>query len=142
MKKTIQIAKSEQETQKIGENLGKNLKGGDIVALYGDLGSGKTVFTKGIAKALGIKKRILSPTFVFMRSYPLATGKQLVHIDLYRGKDLKDFEALGLEELFTKENIVVLEWADRLGKILPQKRIDVELIKEDEQKRRIEITRN
>ncbi|MEX2028226.1 MAG: tRNA (adenosine(37)-N6)-threonylcarbamoyltransferase complex ATPase subunit type 1 TsaE [Candidatus Curtissbacteria bacterium] len=140
--RTTKTSSSEEETQKIGEDLGKNLKGGDIVALYGELGAGKTVFVKGIAVSLGIKKRILSPTFVFMRSYPIATGNQFVHIDLYRGSDLASFEALGLEEVFTKENIVVLEWADRLGKMLPPKRIDVELIKEDEQKRRVKITRN
>ncbi len=135
------ISNSELQTQKIGESLGKSLKGGDIIALYGDLGAGKTVFVKGIAKGLGIKKRILSPTFVFMRSYPTAKGKQFIHIDLYRGQDRRDFEALGLEELFSQNCIVVLEWAEKIAKMLPQKRIDVQIIKEDEKKRTIKIDR-
>lgn len=140
--KTIKISKTEAQTQKLGETLGKSLKGGDIVALYGDLGAGKTVFVKGLAKGLGIKKRILSPTFVFMRSYPIAGGKQFYHIDLYRGQSLEDFEALGLEELFSKNNIVVLEWAGKIAKMLPQKRIDINFKKEDEKTRRIETVRN
>ncbi len=140
--KTIKISKSVSQTEKIGEALGKSLKAGDIVALYGDLGAGKTVFVKGIARGLGIKKRILSPTFIFMRSYPLEGGKQFYHIDLYRGQSLEDFEALGLEELFSKNNIVVLEWAEKIAKMLPQKRIDINIKKENEKARRIEITGN
>lgn len=146
MKKTIKISKSESQTEKIGEALAKkSLKGGDIVALYGDLGAGKTVFVKGLARGLGIKKRILSPTFVFMRSYPLTVNRQpltFYHIDLYRGQSLEDFEALGLEELFSKNNIVVLEWAGKIAKMLPQKRIDINIKKEDEKTRRIETVRN
>ncbi|MDO8487409.1 MAG: L-threonylcarbamoyladenylate synthase [Candidatus Curtissbacteria bacterium] len=147
--KTIKISKSETQTQKLGETLGKSLKAGDIVALYGDLGAGKTVFVKGIAKGLGIKKRILSPTFVFIRSYPLTGEKQFYHVDLYRGQSLEDFEALGLEELFSKNNIVVLEWAGKIAKILPQKRIDINIEKvedtersrsKDENTRKITIT--
>lgn len=143
--KTIEISKSETQTQKLGETFGKTLKAGDIVALYGDLGAGKTVFVKGIAKGLGIKKRILSPTFVFVRSYPLTANREpltFCHIDLYRGQSFEDFEALGLDELFSKNNIVVLEWAQRLKGILPKKRIDVSISKEDEKTRRIEIVRN
>lgn len=138
--KISRISKSEYQTQKTGESLGKILKGGDVVALYGDLGAGKTVFVKGIAKGLGIKKRILSPTFIFMRSYPFRSGN-FVHVDLYRGQSLEDFEALGFEELFSKNNIVVLEWAEKIGKMLPPKRIDVELEKIDEQTRKITIKR-
>ncbi len=142
--KTIKISRSAYQTQKLGETLGKSLKAGDIVALYGDLGAGKTIFVKGIAKGLGIKKRILSPTFVFIRSYPLTVNREpltFYHVDLYRGQSFEDFEALGLEELFSQNNIVVLEWAGKIAKMLPQKRIDINFKKEDEKTRRIEIDR-
>ncbi len=139
--KKIKVSKSEKQTEKIGEDLAHDLKGGDVVALYGDLGAGKTVLVKGIAKGLGIKKRILSPTFIFMRSYPLTPEKQFIHIDLYRGQQLEDFEALGLDDIFSPNNIVVLEWAERLKGILPKKRIDVSIEKKDEGTRRIIVSR-
>lgn len=123
--------KSERETQKIGRQLANSLKAGDVVCLYGDLGAGKTVFVKGIAKGLGIKKRILSPTFVLMRAYP-----GLYHIDLYR---IDDFRYLGLDEIFENEGIKVIEWAEKLGSALPEKRIDVKIKKVDEQTRKITI---
>jgi tRNA threonylcarbamoyladenosine biosynthesis protein TsaE len=107
---------------------------GDIVALYGDLGAGKTVFVKGIAKGLGIKKRIISPTFIFMRTYPIKSG-QFIHIDLYRGQNIEDFEALGFEDVFQKNNIVVLEWAQRIKDFLPKKRMDITLEKVEDTER-------
>lgn len=140
--KITKISKSENQTQKIGESLAKDLKSGDIIALYGDLGAGKTILVKGIAKGLGIKKRILSPTFIFIRSYSLEGEKQFYHVDLYRGRSLQDFEALGFEDLFSKSNIVVLEWAQKIAKMLPRKRINIDIVKVDEKTRRIKITRN
>lgn len=138
--KKVETSKSDKQTEEIGQKLAKSLKGGDIVALYGDLGAGKTVFVKGIARGLGIKKRILSPTFVFIRSYPLTSGKQLYHVDLYRGQSRQDFEALGLSEIFSKNNIVVIEWAEKLKDTLPKNRIDIHIKKEGEKIRRINIT--
>lgn len=151
---TIKISKSESQTQKIGEDLGKNLVLGDIVALYGNLGVGKTVFVKGIAIGLGIKKRIISPTFIFMRSYPLTVNRSpreasakrgqpstFYHIDLYRGRNIEDFEALGFEDVFQKNNIVVIEWAERIKDFLPKRKIDITLEKVDEKTRRIIISR-
>src|SRR3989344_3034759 len=117
---------SPQQTQKVAQKLAKSLKGGEVIALYGVLGSGKTVFTQGIAKGLKIKKRILSPTFVFMRSYPFKLGSRdltFYHIDLYRGEEAGDFRALGLADIFTDDAIIVLEWAEKIEKILPKKRI-------------------
>ncbi|MDP2632617.1 MAG: tRNA (adenosine(37)-N6)-threonylcarbamoyltransferase complex ATPase subunit type 1 TsaE [Candidatus Curtissbacteria bacterium] len=125
--------KSELQTQKIGEEIAGKLKSGDIVCLYGDLGAGKTVFVKGIAKGLGIQKRILSPTFVLMRAYP-----GLYHLDLYR---IDDFRSLGLDEIFENEQIKVIEWAEKLGSALPEKRIDVKIKKVNEKTRKITISR-
>ncbi|MBI2327738.1 tRNA (adenosine(37)-N6)-threonylcarbamoyltransferase complex ATPase subunit type 1 TsaE [Candidatus Curtissbacteria bacterium] len=142
-----------QKTQKIAHDLAKTLKGGDIVALFGDLGVGKTTFVQGLAVGLGIKKRILSPTFVFIRSYPLTInhkpaspakrGEPLTfyHIDLYRGEGINDFQDLGLDELFGNDAIVVLEWADKIKNKLPKKRIDVTIETVDETTRRIKIQR-
>src|SRR3989304_1002612 len=102
---------SPKETKKVAEKLAKDLTAGSIVALFGDLGAGKTVFVQGLAKGLGIKRRILSPTFVFMRSYPFTINQQpltFYHIDLYRGEDINDFKALGLDEIFQEDAIIVL----------------------------------
>lgn len=131
-------------TQKIARDIAKNLTGGDVIALYGELGAGKTVFAQGLAKGLKIKKRIISPTFVFMRSYPITRkDKNLTfyHIDLYKGETERDFRNLGLNEVFTKESIVVLEWAEKIQKSLPKKRIEVHIKKIDDNKRRIKIKR-
>jgi len=123
------ITKSANETQKLGEKIGRDLKGRSIIALYGELGSGKTTFIQGLAKGLGIKKRIISPTFVFIRQYQ-ATNHQLpitfYHIDLYRVEKFEDTKGLGLEEIFAdRSSIIAIEWAEKIKKILPKKRIDV-----------------
>ncbi len=130
------------QTKKIAYDLAKSLKGGEVIAIYGDLGVGKTIFTQGLAKGLGIKGRILSPTFVFMRTYAFKkSGKEmtLYHIDLYRGQDWQDFENLGLEEVFSEGSVVVLEWAEKIQKILPKKRIEVYIRQTGEKNRSITI---
>lgn len=132
------------DTQQLGHKLGKSLIGGEVIALFGDLGSGKTTFVQGLAKGLKIKKRILSPTFVFMRAYPVSLkGQNLTfyHIDLYRGESDRDFKNLGLDEIISGEAIVALEWAERLKKVLPKKRIEVYFAKINDKKRRIKIDR-
>jgi len=135
--------KSPKETQKLGEKLAKKLTGGEVIALFGDLGSGKTIFVQGLAKGLGIKRKITSPTFVFMRQYPFFLKRipmTFYHIDLYRGESDQDFEALGLEEIFAPDAIVVLEWAEKIKKELPKKRIEVNLEKVNDRTRKITIT--
>lgn len=137
--------KSPIETKKVAEQFSKELFGGEIIALYGNLGAGKTVFVQGIAKGLKIKRNITSPTFVFMRTYPVKIkGRDLnfYHLDLYRGNNTADFEALGLGEIFTDDSIVVLEWAERLKNKLPKKRIDIEISVVNEKTRKIKIKRN
>lgn len=134
--------RSPLQTQKIAKDLAGKLKGGEVIALYGDLGSGKTVFVQGLAQGLGIKRRILSPTFVFMRSYPLAiNNKRLTfhHLDLYRGQSLTDFQVLGLSEIFSPDSIIVLEWAEKIKNQLPQNRIDVEIKRVNDTTRSINI---
>lgn len=135
---------SPRETQKIAEKLAREIYAGDVIALYGDLGAGKTVFVQGLARGLKIKRKIVSPTFVFMRSYPFVKNKTpltFYHIDLYRGEQEKDFESLGLDEIFSPESVVVLEWADRIKNMLPKKRIEVFFESPNEKTRKIKIRR-
>lgn len=115
------VTKSAQETQKLGEKIGGSLKGGVVLALYGELGSGKTTFLQGLARGLGIKERILSPTFIMMRQYG-----NFYHVDLYRIEDEREIESLGLKEIWSdSENIVAIEWAEKIKNLLPKKRMDI-----------------
>lgn len=99
---------SEKETCEIAEKVAKGLTGGEIIILEGELGAGKTTFTKGLAKGLGITEEITSPTFVMMKEYE---GKlKLNHFDLYRIKEQEELEELGFEELFYDESVCVIEW--------------------------------
>jgi tRNA threonylcarbamoyladenosine biosynthesis protein TsaE len=129
--------KSFKETQKLARDFAKVLKKGDIVCLYGDLGSGKTTFTQGLAEGLEIKNRIISPTFVIVRSY-VQRVLNFYHIDLYRIESEKSLKSLGIEEiLYNKNNIVVIEWAEKLKKYLPQERIDIEIFYKKDNTRKI-----
>jgi len=133
---------SPKETKKVAEKLAKTLVPGSVIALFGDLGAGKTVFVQGLAKGLGIRRKITSPTFVFMRSYPFLFQKKpltFYHIDLYRGQDSGDFKNLGLDEIFAEDAVVVLEWADKIKEILPKKRIDVFINATGDKTRKISI---
>ncbi|MBI5124197.1 MAG: tRNA (adenosine(37)-N6)-threonylcarbamoyltransferase complex ATPase subunit type 1 TsaE [Candidatus Omnitrophica bacterium] len=133
------ISKSVDETIDLGAKLAKKLKKGDIVALVGDLGAGKTVFTKGIAKGLGVKnaRYVNSPTFVIIKEYK---GKlPLYHFDLYRLDHYTSFDEMNYEEYFYGAGVTVIEWADKIRKILPKKYIEVKLAVAGENKREILI---
>jgi len=126
-----------RETQKLGHDFSETLEKGRIICLYGDLGSGKTTFIQGLAEGLGIKSRIISPTFVIIRSHRLRAG-MFYHVDLYRTESEKDIENLGLEEIINDlQNIVAIEWAEKLKNYLPEKRIDIEFVNEKENIRKI-----
>lgn len=126
------LTNSFEETRKLGHELAKKLKGGEVLALHGDLGSGKTTFMQGLAMGLGIKRRIISPTFIIMRTYdientnPESGIRNLYHVDLYRIESERDVEGLGLMELLgEKESIVAIEWPDKVENLLPEDRIDI-----------------
>ena len=123
------ITNSFEETQQLGLDLAQKLKGGEVVALHGDLGSGKTTFMQGLAKGLGIKRNIISPTFIIMRTYQIEGKKNLqnlYHVDLYRIESENDVEGLGLLELIgEEENIVAIEWPEKIEKILPKNTITI-----------------
>ena len=131
---------SDQETIRFGRKLGDLLSDGDVVALAGELGSGKTWFTKGLALGLGVSSDtvVTSPTFALVNEYD---GRySLYHMDFYRLESLSELLSAGLEEYLHNKGIVVLEWADRWPEILPQKRVLVELVIIDEDRRKITLS--
>ena len=133
------MSKSVAETIEIGAKFAKGLKRGECVALIGDLGAGKTVFTKGIAKGLCVKKPqyVNSPTFVIIKEHK---GRYpLYHFDLYRLDKHFNFDDMNYEEYFYGDGITVIEWADKIRELLPKKYIEVKLAVIDENKRKIEI---
>ncbi|MCX7823758.1 MAG: tRNA (adenosine(37)-N6)-threonylcarbamoyltransferase complex ATPase subunit type 1 TsaE [Syntrophobacterales bacterium] len=118
--------RSPEETVALGRTFGSRLKPGDVVALWGDLGSGKTTFTRGIAQSLGIPPSIpiTSPTFTIINEY-LGTTR-LYHIDLYRIRGSEDVESIALREILYGNGVSVIEWPDRLGiDGLPENRWDI-----------------
>ncbi len=114
-------SKSPQQTTSLGLKLAKKAKGGQIYSLIGDLGSGKTHFTKGFAKGLEIKSTITSPSFILMKVYKINKGKikYFCHVDAYRLKQPQEIIEVGLKEYLDRKNtITVVEWADKIKKIL------------------------
>lgn len=136
MKKTI-ISNSPEETFSFAEKLGKSISGSSVIALYGDLGAGKTIFTKGLARGLGIHEEITSPTFSLMESYE--GDKQFHHFDLYRIENLNEFENLRFEEYWEGNGVSVIEWPEKAGNLLPEKRINVFISYIDESVREITV---
>ena len=115
------ITNSPQETANFGVKLAKNARGGEIFALIGDLGGGKTCFTKGFAKGLGVKKLIASPSFILMKVYKIRKGKikNFCHVDMYRLKRPGEILEVGLNEYLGKlDTVTVIEWADKIKSIL------------------------
>lgn len=102
-----------------------------VVALEGELGAGKTVFVKGAAKALGIKGKIKSPTFTLIKKHPIFLSKCfkfLYHLDCYRLRDHRDLAILGIGEILNDpQNLILIEWSDRVKKILPKKHIKIHI---------------
>ena len=124
-------SKNELETIEIAQNFESEKFPNMIICLDGELGSGKTVFTKGIANALGIEETITSPTFTIIKEYQ---GEfPLFHMDVYRLDGIT--EGLGIEEYFNKGGVVVIEWAETVRKILPEERLDIKFKVLDENKR-------
>ena len=133
------ISQKIEDTIAAGARLAKKLKRGDVVALIGELGAGKTVFTKGIAGGLGVKdaRYVNSPTFVIIKEYK---GRlPLYHFDLYRLDESSVIDAENFEEYFYGDGVSVIEWADKARGLLPKKYFEVKLSVTGENKRKIEI---
>lgn len=117
--KMIIETKSEQDTFALGEKMGQEAEPGQVYALNGDLGTGKTIFTKGFAKGLGIKEHVSSPTFTILQIYE--EGRlPFYHFDVYRIGDVEEMEEIGYEDCFYGEGVSLVEWANLIEAILPE----------------------
>lgn len=124
------ISKSVKKTQKIAAQFAKKLKGGDVVSLSGNLGGGKTIFTQGLAKSLGVTENLTSPTFVILKEYKTLenefSGKtkkpfDLVHIDLYRIEKFEDARSAGVSDyLGNSKKVCIIEWGEKIEDHLPE----------------------
>jgi tRNA threonylcarbamoyladenosine biosynthesis protein TsaE len=134
------ITRTEQETLSAGKEFAKKLQPGDVVACYGELGSGKTRFIKGICQHFGVSEHVTSPTFTIINEYH-AKKMMLYHFDFYRIRSLAEIEELGFEEYLYDEGICLIEWAEKATDVLPAKRYDVHFqFGHDENTREIRIT--
>jgi tRNA threonylcarbamoyladenosine biosynthesis protein TsaE len=142
----VLITRSEEETRAAAREFSVRLKPGDVVALYGELGSGKTQFVKGVCEAFHVREHVASPTFVLLHRY---TGTNehgdeqvLYHLDLYRVQSIEEVYDIGYEELFSGPGITLIEWAEQIAELLPARRYDVRItLGTVEHERHLEIGR-
>ena len=131
------ISHSEKETEELGRKFGSSLRRGDLVSLVGSLGAGKTVFAKGIARALGISEAIVSPTFTLVQEYE--GREKLYHLDLYRLSGEDEFESMGGEDFLYPDGITLIEWAEKIGDMMPPDAYKVTISILEDGSRSIEI---
>lgn len=127
------ISTSREETEKFAQKFAKTLRAGDVVLLDGDMGAGKTVFAKGVAKGLGIEEEVTSPTYAYMNDY----DGRLFHYDCYRIESVAQAESLGLADYFDMGGICLIEWAQNIAPLLPKYVKKVAIKKLDENRREI-----
>lgn len=127
---SVFISKSREETLSFAESYAKTLRGGDVVLLDGEMGAGKTVFTKGLAKGLGIEEEVTSPTYAYMNDY----DGRLFHYDCYRIESVEQAERLGFADYFDMGGICIIEWAQNIAPLLPKKvkRVTIKKLSENE----------
>ena len=130
--KTI-ITKTREETESFATEYAKTLRAGDVVLLDGDMGAGKTVFSKGVAKGLGIEEEVTSPTYAYMNDY----DGRLFHYDCYRIESVEQAENLGLADYFDMGGICLIEWSQNIAPLLPKKNKRVVIKKLSENEREI-----
>lgn len=139
MMKTF-ISHSENQTKQFAKKMAKKISSG-VIALTGELGAGKTIFVQGIAEGLGIKDKIISPTFVLIRQHQIPnTEKVLYHVDLYRLENEQAYKELGLSEIWSnKNNITLIEWAEKIKEDLPKETLFINIEKIDAENRKIKF---
>lgn len=134
---TLQRSDSTEATRELGFRMGRELKSGDVVALEGPLGAGKTVFVQGLAGALGITEAVSSPTFTIISEY--RGSMTLYHMDLYRLNTPEEFAFLGVEEIIEGDGVTVVEWGEKAGDELPERSIRVNITIGDDGERLIQV---
>jgi tRNA threonylcarbamoyladenosine biosynthesis protein TsaE len=127
-----------EDTQALGARLARAARAGDVVALYGDLGAGKTCFVQGFAAGLGVRGAVTSPTFIMIAEH--AGRLPLYHVDLYRTERLEEIRALGLDELLDGDGVTVVEWAEKAEPLLPGRALRVRIHGVGDEPRTIEVT--
>lgn len=131
--------KSEDEMMSFGERFATSLRGGDVVELVGDVGAGKTTFTKGLARGLGVDEDVQSPSFTINRIYQTDSGIRLSHYDFYRLSDAGIMTDELSEAINDSSTIIVIEWADAIRGVLPENRITITFSSPSESTRKLEI---
>ena len=128
--------KTEQDMEGLGERIARSLLGGGFVALYGDLGAGKTVLCRGAGRALGLN-HLSSPTFTIVQEYP--TTPPLFHFDAYRLEDEDELYAMGFEDYLDRGGLILMEWADRVPNALPRERLDIRIVGSGAEERTVRL---
>jgi len=131
------VCKTEEEMENLGRELAKTFKAGTVVSLRGSLGAGKTVFARGVARALGINEAIVSPTFTLIQEYEGALP--MYHMDLYRITGVEDFQMTGGEDLMYNGGVCLIEWSEVIEELLPKDTIYIQITVNADSSRTVEI---
>ncbi len=134
----LQVA-NEKQMQEFGERLGRLFKGGEVIELVGDVGAGKTTLVRGIARGMGVDETVQSPSFTISRVYDASDNRQLIHYDFYRLDEPGIMQDELTEAIGGKETVVVIEWADTVGQILPEDRLTITIAATGEMTRQLDI---
>ncbi len=132
------FSSSSEDTTEFAINFAKTLKSGDTVLLHGEMGAGKTLFCKGVAKGLGVVEEVTSPTYAYMNEYE-GESVTLYHYDCYRIESVEQAESLGLGDYFYAGGVCLVEWSENILPLLPEKRIEVTIKKTGENQREIRV---
>lgn len=135
------LSQSTSQTEQIGAALGRLLRAGDVIALSGDLGAGKTAFTRGVGAGFGALEAVTSPTFVLIHEHRRSVDAlRLHHLDCYRLAGVEDAAMLGLDDIFSGNSAAVIEWAERAADLLPADHLWIDFWQEGENLRRLEFS--
>lgn len=127
---------SPQQTARLGARLGQLLQAGDVVCLLGDMGAGKTVFSSGIGQGWGAKNKLTSPTYNLVHQHTREEDDtKLYHLDCYRLRDSRDVDSIGFDDMVDEDGILIIEWAERIQDVLPEKRLWIEIRATDDLRR-------
>ena len=130
---TEYLSDTPSRTEETAETYAKTLRPGDVVLLKGEMGAGKTVFAKGVARGLGVTDEVTSPTYAYMNDY----GGKLYHYDCYRLSSGEDAESLGLTDYFYGKGVCLIEWSENISDVLPENAKTVEIVKISDTERKI-----